>query len=152
MKKIVFTIIILLLMPLIGLAQDPVAEETADAVPTWVNILASLSTLILGVLAIIWGIARAWLLKKGVLKEKSLQEVEKIVIDLKNNLVRELKAKRKDGKLTKKDLGEIKSALMKRVKAVEWIDLLKVIGEDYLPVVVEKILGNTSRPSENGGK
>ncbi len=108
---------------------------------------AVLKVLVTAILAA-WG---AFKLKKLALddpknakKKKAIEMLEVIVSNLYHNEVRELKKAKADGKLTK---DEIKAANDKAIAQLKTeakekgLDVAKLFGEAYLPVLINKVVG-----------
>ncbi len=104
------------------------------------NLLAA----VVGVAACVFGVVKRFEIVKKMKLDKVVTFIEAGVQITYENYVRVLKNSREDGKLTAAERSyAVKKALehAKAYAAKEGIVLTKFYSEEYLPVIVEKIIG-----------
>jgi pyruvate/2-oxoglutarate dehydrogenase complex dihydrolipoamide acyltransferase (E2) component len=118
-------------------AEDPKEEEASKL---W---NPSLWEIVGAIIALIWGIIVAKLKLKEGKKKKITMAFEAAVQDTYTELVRDLKIKKGDGKLTKEEVKEAQAKAWDKAKEIlkdQGINLGKEMMVEYGPVIVTKIV------------
>lgn len=125
---------------------DTEDEETA----LWVSLLTSDVALkiIVSIGVFLWGLFKA----KGWFKNKRekiiIESIEQAVTELYFSMVRNLKEKRADGKLTDDDIKSLQNTAWLKAKAIaekNGVKLGKYIAEAYVPVIISKIIAGLKK-------
>lgn len=123
-------------------AEEPAKEETKDDTasniwnPSWWEIIGA-------ILALIWGIIVTKTKMKEGKKKKIVEAFEAAVQDTYTEFVRELKAGKEDGKLTKDEVKKAQGMAWDKAKGIlqsQGIELGKEVAAEYGPVLVTKLV------------
>lgn len=136
---------------IVPLAAAPVADPPAPASPpaAWVwDVLASdvAMNALLGLLGLLLSALLAWLAKRGVDVSKARRIVEFVEMGVREtyvSFVRERKRINPSGKLTEDERRQAMDAAVAAAKDYarrEGFDLVKQVGKDYLPVLIDAVV------------
>ncbi|MFC1735129.1 hypothetical protein ACFL1X_03365 [Candidatus Hydrogenedentota bacterium] len=109
----------------------------------WENIVATVGAIV----AMAWTALKGQVFFERVRSQrywKAVKCLESGVVFTYENYVREIKAASSDGKLTVDERRRARKTAIEKAKEYGWdhgIDVLRELGRDYVPVLVERIVG-----------